>query len=35
MTTLCKCDTSALFPRCDRNPAHCTKSTIAEIDPKE
>lgn len=25
MSTLCKCDKSAIFPRCNRNPEYCIK----------
>lgn len=31
MSMVCKCDHSALFPRCDRNPEHCIKDTDSEI----
>jgi hypothetical protein len=25
MSILCKCDRSAIFPRCNKNPEHCPK----------
>jgi len=25
---ICKCDNSALFPRCDKNPDHCTEEIV-------
>lgn len=30
MSTVCKCDRSRIFPRCDRNPDHCIKDTATE-----